>query len=335
MTCEAAWAALLDEFRTLGGTAENICLRHGAHGRGVFALDPAKPVAIRIPENLLLNIEDAVFQEGEFRVYPLAKIGDRERAFLERYENEFSWGGGGRTEVEHILTAFQELPASLGELLVNEFGFHDWFAGTSSEVVQRRFLESRTIEYKGRTVVMPIIELLNHGALTDYDCSDGVAVRGQFAGELLVQYSISDPLTVFCSWGFAHEQEAALSAPIGLQTAAGPLHIQRRLDAQTVGQKTWVPELKIEDGKMSLPYLLIGNRKFPRLPRGIFHSVMKNSGLARLDELFDLAQHLNRLKFLNLLRALEGVAGPMAQQLRNMTYYQLGSMSHYYGMRQI
>jgi len=47
-----AWHDMLTVFRALGGTADNICLRHGERGRGIFPVDPGRPIAIHIPENL-------------------------------------------------------------------------------------------------------------------------------------------------------------------------------------------------------------------------------------------------------------------------------------------
>ena len=83
---DIAWYEMLAEFRALGGTADNICLQEGPLGRGLFSLDPAKPVAIHIPDNLLVDITEVAFDKGEFRVTAQAKAGARERAFLESYE---------------------------------------------------------------------------------------------------------------------------------------------------------------------------------------------------------------------------------------------------------
>ncbi len=112
-----AWDEMLNEFRALGGTAENVRLGDGALGRGIFPIDPSKHVAIRIPENLLMETADAAFENGAFRVRADAKIGARERAFLETYENRFSWGGGGRRDIALVFEQAQALPAELRERL--------------------------------------------------------------------------------------------------------------------------------------------------------------------------------------------------------------------------
>ena len=45
----SAWDDMLDEFRALGGTADNIQLGQGQFGRGLFPIDPGAPIAILGP----------------------------------------------------------------------------------------------------------------------------------------------------------------------------------------------------------------------------------------------------------------------------------------------
>src|SRR6266480_2604064 len=59
-----SWHELLDEFRALGGTADNIRLGDGQFGRGLFPVDGTKPVAIHIPDSLLVPVTDLVVASG-------------------------------------------------------------------------------------------------------------------------------------------------------------------------------------------------------------------------------------------------------------------------------
>src|ERR1700749_2584582 len=218
---DRSWNEMLAEFRALGGVADNVCQREGEYGRGVFPIDPARPVTLRVPENLLLDIADAVFVNGAFRVGPNSKKGDREKAFLETYQNNFSWGGGGRAEVERIYTQAQELPEEIHDALrAHEYYFGTWFGAVDDATIQRRFVESRYINYHGRDVLMPVIDLLNHGAEVEtFEIGTGVSVRGTFPGEGLVLYSDADAYGVFGAWGFASDQPQAFS--IGMKTTTG------------------------------------------------------------------------------------------------------------------
>jgi hypothetical protein len=62
---------------------------------------------------------------------------------------------------------------------------------------------------------------------------------------------------------------------------------------------------------------------------------MKEAGFATMEETFDTIQHMNRMLFLQLIGALEGVEGPLVRPLRDMARFQLTAMSHCYGVREV
>jgi hypothetical protein len=331
---ERAWEEMLAEFRVLGGTADNICLGEGVYGRGLFPLDAAKPVAIRIPDNLLIDIGDAQFENGVFRVGPDTKIGIREKAFLENYVNRFAWGGG-RAEIERIFEQAQALPQELRHELRTKHFCGTWFDDAPERAVEERYLGSRCIGYKGRSVIMPIIELVNHGAGAGYETSDGIALAGTFPGEVFVRYSDTDSYGLFLSWGFAAEQPQAMSIVLNGDVAQTKLRIERDLGDLKPAERIWVPELRSAPDAIELTFLVIGNRQYPRLSKGIFYKIMREAGLSGFEEAFDAIQHINRMHFLDLLAALENTPGPMAQTLRRMARFQLQAMSFSVGVRAI
>src|SRR5947209_11301526 len=107
------WDELLDEFRALGGTVDNVRLGYGALGRGLFVIDPGRPFLVRIPENLLVKVSDIVFENGVMKVAARANVGASGRKFYEDYYRHISWGGGGRREIERIFEQAAELPPEL------------------------------------------------------------------------------------------------------------------------------------------------------------------------------------------------------------------------------
>ena len=329
------WDEMLDEFRALGGTADNVRLGTGALGRGLFPIDPAKPVAIRVPDNLLIPVKDTSFENGAFRVRAGAAIGPRERAFLEDYENRFSWGAGGRAETEQVFAQAQALPPALRRELAVEHRCGIWFEEPTAELVQERFIAARGIGYRGRIVVMPVVELANHGMAEGFDTADGIRIAGTFADEVLVKYTELDSYGLFLGWGFAHAQRVAMS--IGLSGNVGEVRveIERKILEHSAAAQMWVPDLLSAGEGARLDFLMIGNRQYPRLCRGIFYKVMGDAGLSGFEEAFDMIQHVNRTHFLNLLAALETVQGPMARTLRRMARYQLSAMSFSFGVRAV
>jgi len=162
LTGNAGWLELIEEFRALGGVAENICLGNGERGRGLFPCDPSRPVRLRVPGNLLLPIEDVEFVNNRFCVAASSKMGVAERKWVEHYANEYTWGAGGRAETETFLAEILVLPDHIRETLIKSFGMTFCRSNHSPASVQERFLDSRIITYGGRRVVMPLVELVNH-----------------------------------------------------------------------------------------------------------------------------------------------------------------------------
>jgi len=247
------WEEMLEEFRALGGTADNVCLGQGRLGRGLFPRDPAKPVRVRISDNLLVDWKHVEFENDVFRISAAAQISAREKAFLENYYRDFSWGAG-RQELTGLLQMMHDAPAELREVLRPFYAFR-WLEHPTPKTVQARFLDSRVIGYKGGDVIMPIVELANHGHATQYQTADGVGLSGTFSGEILVQYQLCDPLQIFGKWGFASDSESfALSLPL----KPGSLGIAiRRADVKLKsGTTPFLPKVTIAGVQMTLSYLM-------------------------------------------------------------------------------
>src|SRR5215472_2782485 len=93
-----SWDEMLGMFRLLGGTAENIVRRSGGSGRGLAVGDRERTVHVRVPPNLLFNVEGVEFADEQLRLKKSADAGDAERLFFDRYQSGLSWGAGGRWE---------------------------------------------------------------------------------------------------------------------------------------------------------------------------------------------------------------------------------------------
>lgn len=343
VVADSAWRELLDEFRALGGTAENVRLGQGSRGRGLFAEDPSRPVRLRAPDNLLLPREFATFRDGRFRVAAEANFGARESAWIERYENEFSWAAGGRDEPAEFLESAHALPGEVLQKVAAAFEMPFLTRDLTEELIQERFLSSRVISYRNREVVMPIIDLINHGPARGYDCSDGVGVQGVFADEVLVLYTHEDTFGVFRTFGFPAECPWALSLPLTVPTGFGPLSVAREaeegelieLPGPQQPMRFRVPKVVKEDGEVKLSFLLLGQVNFPRIPRSLYVHAMRGAGLPTADEPFELIQHHNRHYFLEILKDIEALDGAFVRTARAVCRLQLESLSRYFGVRPI
>lgn len=330
------WDELLEEFRALGGTAKNIRLGQGQFGRGIFPIDPAKPIAIRIPNNLLATWKDIVFANGVPQVGPTAAITKRERAWLNRYLEEFAWGGGGADEVQRMFEMAAALPTEVRQLLLTKYGCGSWFAEPTDKLIQQLFFTTRSITYRDQPVVMPLIEMVNHGDGPRYDMSDGVALRGSFPGEVYVQYSELDSFDYFLSWGFATQRPVAFSIALSATVGSARLDVRQGFNVGKItSERSWIPDMFRKTDAVALSFLMIGNNRFPDLPKGIFYRLMRDGGYKGFEETFDMVRHLNRLHFLGLIEELDGFDLPIARTLKSMARYQLRAMSYCVGVREI
>jgi hypothetical protein len=330
---ENTWNEMLDEFRALGGVANNVRLDYGPFGRGLFPIDPKKPVTIRIPDNLLVQLEHVVFENHAFRVSPASALDARARAFIERYEQDFSWGTT-RIETERFLAMMNELPEALREMLTTQLDLGNFFQAPSPRLTATMFIAARAITASGgRRVIMPIIELANHGPGVRYDTQWGVSLHGQFDGEVLVRYTVpADPYDLFAHWMFAPAEPMAFSIKMNLSAGGKEIRIDREFNEE---EAPWVPKVSVDGNRISLAYLLLGHRQFPRIPRGAFQRAMSAAGVDKAGEVFEIIQHVNRERFLDLLDALEGLDLPAVQPLRALARNQLRALSCYYGLRPV
>jgi len=328
------WDEMLDEFRALGGVADNICLKEGRFGRGLFPGDSSKPIKVHIPESLLIDANHLEFENYDLRVGPSSPAGAREKAFLENYEREFSWGVG-REHTETILKLFQDAPAGLREILEGPpFNAGRWLADPNPKSIAERYFASRTIQYKGRIVVMPIVEMANYGDATQYEIGNGIGLSGRFDDEILVRYDLAcDSLYIFNAWGFATPEEAAFSLPMGLEKSGIAIH--RNAIKPELGRPRFFPRALVEGGKITLSFLLLGHKKYPRLARGIFYRIMRDAGRRDAEEIFDMIQHVNRTQFYKLLAASEDAPPVLGRMLREVARYQLDAMSNNIGQRDV
>jgi hypothetical protein len=205
-----------------------------------------------------------------------------------------------------------------------------WLDEPSDKSVQDRFLGSRTIFAKGRNLLMPVVELVNHGHAGKYLSGGGVAIEGLFAGEILSEYQIGDPLRLFARWGFAAAEPMALGLVLRLETRSGPILIGRA-EVRRDSRRLFFPDVRVEDGVLKLSYLVLGHVEYPKLPKANFYRILRDAGRSDAEETFDRIQHINRSQFLKLIEVSEGAAPPLARLMRDLARFQLDALSSYAG----
>ena len=332
------WDGLAEEFRALGGVLENVHLGRGAVGRGLLPIDPSQPVKIVVPENLLFPVDELEFVNGRLRVKKNGAAPSRADKFFEEYQEAFSWGAGGRSDCEAFLASMAELPEPVREVLTKDWGLGVMFRGIDAELVQNRFLRTRMIHRKGRGVLMPVLELVNHDTTgSPFSFAGGIAVTGTYAREVFARYNFLDPFGVFLTWGFPNAEPVcySLSMKLPLPLARRTLVIRRDLNKTKAHGRGRLPEVKVEGNTIQFSSVMLGNKKFPKVARGAFQHLMKEHGLGEhADEIFDRIRQMNGLRFLNLLSALDGHEGRTITALRQMCRYQITALMFCVGSRE-
>lgn len=333
-----SWAQMLDEFRQLGGKAENIEQRAGQFGNGIFPADAAKPVEIEVPASLLVNADHLILDGDDLVVSTDSGAPTEVREFINRYQKHFSWGADGRKNVESFESALKTLPEPLLQRLQHlrlvNLGIRH--KGPWKEVLRQRFLQSRRINYHDRKVSMPIIELINHAPRSPgYLISEGIRFKGLFSDEVTVNYSpTSDSLQRFLNYGFANQEPGAYSLQMHLKLNDGAtLHIGYDGSSINIVDKLPLPKLKVDGKRRTLSHLRLGIDRAPRLPRTLLRKALPDLPAALADETFERIRNANQLELCNLLELTEDANSPIGKQFRQALLFQLKSLATSYGFR--
>lgn len=333
-----SWQSLLDEFRALGGVAENIALRPSGTGRGLFPENPDQPVRLTVPANLLIRPREIALYGDRIGLHDGAGTEQRPKAFFERYQAEFSWGGGRQEQGAALLDLFDSLPPELRNRLTKDFGMEAVIEGERGERMLRCFLRSRGIRRRGEVFLAPIFDCMNRGSeglYPKFGPKGSVQLEGRSHGEILLAYEQYDSLGIFIMHGIALPREHAFSLP--MRTKAGPfeLFIGRDLTASAQRPGFRAPQMRTESDVLRLSYLTVGDAGFPRMPRGIFYALMRDARAGGAEEIFDRILFANRTKFLSLLALLDPLRGELVSRLRSMVHFQLAALAECLGAREL
>ena len=334
MGSAADWHAFLDEFRALGGKAENVMQRRGAFGLGLFPIDSSKPVDLLVPDELLVAVDNIELRDGDVVIKDEAGFPEGYPDWFRRYQANYSWGAEGR---ENTL-AFEEGLKALPETVQTQLKRHgvynadNRFPGNDpDQELLQRFIQTRCINRKGKRVIMPMIDLLNHSpSANPYDMSgNGIAVGGMYDGEVLVKYSVSDPIRRFIGYGFNAAE------PMGFSFTFQIVHREKPLVIRGGSSRAALQpcEVQIKDDRVVLVQPLLASIASPKMPRTLFIKACRAIDGVDPNELFDQIHQRNTQILVQLLRNLQGVNGDVAERMQAACLDQLATLSHHFGQR--
>jgi hypothetical protein len=333
-----AFSGILQTFRSLGGIADNVRYGHGPRGRGLFAIDKAQPIRVKVPRSLLFPTASLRLVGGDLTLAAASTIGQPQQDFFTAYQSGLSWAGGGRAEVEGFLDLLQALPERARRCLADDLGVAHLLAPHDEAAILERFVRARHFDFHGEAVLMPILELSNHSrAGADFDVGpDHVGVTGRCGdGEVLLRYSVADSWQRFIQYGFVSEERPAYSLPMEIRLPRRRLVIGHDAAAGQPRNGYFMPTMTLEPERITLSHLLLGDRDVPHGPRSIFIAAMRQAGVDQPAIVFDKIAHINRSAFLRLQAAVEDEDGAAAAAIRRLGRLQLEALSFAVGAREI
>ena len=274
------WNFLLSEFRRLGGIADNICQKEGEYGRGIFPVNPSLKARIFTPSKLLVKKDDIYLEDNKLRIKKDKEYNQEIRDFFNFYQDNFSWGSGGKETTELFEKGLSLFNSNLKELIKKYalVDIEERHKGKWDNAIKNQFLNARGVKFGNSTVIAPVWELVNHKVRSFNFISnkEGIRTPNYPASNCEIRYSYSDmsPLNRFFSYGFFSEESIIFSIPFSITMQDLGIHISCK------GMDLKNDSMKIErsDNKIILEGLPIADVNHPRLPYDYFDEIRRKVG---------------------------------------------------------
>lgn len=324
---------LLTTFRSLGGIAENVSIRPGRHGHGLFVNDPSQPVRVVTPMQLLIAPAMLMTtREGQVKVKSTSGLRADVVAFHQHYQRAFGWGAGGYDPISQHRQQLEALPDSVKAFL-HIFGCQDDLSRQlMPQEAFRHHCISRQISVHGTSMLMPVLELINHASSGEpYVISDdGVSLTGTFDDEVISCYRKSmDAFHFFFNYHFAAPSRSTLSCDVQIDVPGfRSLRVCRMDGSSELKRGVHMPRVMSGKDEVCLSFVELVNLDKPSLPRQVFVELLGDQGMpiTRSHELFSGLITHNRQVLSDFLSACEGLDGSALPGLKEVAAFQLTNL---------
>ena len=214
------WDMLINQFRNLGGVAENICQKNGRKGRGIFPVKEELKSKIFTPSNLIIKKNDIYLDNDKVRIKEEKNEYNNEtREFFNFYQDNFSWGGGGREDTETFENSLGMFSSELKTLLKENrlVDIDKRHKGSWKDVILSQFLYAREFNFRNELQIVPLLELVNHDVISFqfYKSANGISSPNYppSDSELTYTYASKGTLNCFFDYGFFSKETIVFSFP--------------------------------------------------------------------------------------------------------------------------
>ena len=274
------WDFLLSEFRRLGGIADNVFQKEGEYGRGIFSVDPSKRARIFTPIKLMVKKDDIFLEDNKLRIKKDKDYNQEIRDFFYFYQDNFSWGSGGKETTELFEKGLSLFNSNLKKL-IKQYALVDLEArhkGGWDNVIKNQFLNARAVDFRNSSVIAPIWDLVNHKvrSLPFIVSEKGIKTPDYPASNAEIRHSYSNisPLHRFFSYGFFSEETIVFSIPFSIHIEDIGIYLSCK------GMDLNNDSMKVErsSNEIILEGLPIADVNHPRLPYDYFDEIIRKTG---------------------------------------------------------
>ena len=326
------WNFLLSEFRKIGGIADNVCQKKGEYGRGIFPVNPRLKARIFTPPKLMIKKDDIYLEDNKLRIKNDKEYDKEIRNFFNFYQDNFSWGSGGKETTESFERGLSLLNSNLKKL-IKIYALLDLekrHQGEWDNVIKKQFLNSRAINFRNSSFIAPVWELVNHNvrSLPFILNKEGISTPTYPALNCEIKHSYSNisPLNRFFSYGFFSEESIVFSIPFSIYVEDLSIHIS----CKGMGLNSDSMKIERSDNKIILEGLPIADINHPRLPYDYFNEILRKIGSINIphDLLIKIFQ-LNILIRKKILEESKLVDNEVSKNLTKVISYEISLISQY------
>ena len=325
-----SWDFLLSEFCRLGGTADNICLKEGEYGRGIFPINPNLKAKIFTPSKLLVKKNDIYLKDNKLRIKKDKKYNKEVRDFFNFYQDNFSWDTGGKETTELFEKGLSLFNSNLKQL-IKKYALVDIdlrHKGSWDNVIKDQFLNARAVKFRGAAVIAPIFDLVNHKVRSlDFIINEkGISTPNypNSDGEIRQSYAYMSPLECFFHYGFFSEETIVFSLPFSINIEDLGISIICK------GWSLKDDSIKIErsGNKIILDGLPIADANHPTLPYDYFSEISKRIGDINFSK--DLLMRIFEFNILirkKILDESQSIENQVSNTLTKLMLYEINLIS--------
>lgn len=326
------WKHIIEKFRRLGGTAENVELRTGKLGRGIYSINPGEKSILATPKNLLIKRSDVRRDSNNIFIKANSSTDKAAKEFAEYYYNELSWGNGGSADSQSFLSQITSMPTSIKNDLAKYRFIDKGILNYRDNLDTRleRFIDERAFLFRGESVLVPMIELVNH---SNYAPPFRVTKEGletpptnSDCMELLHKYSgKNSPMSLWRSYGFSSRGIVSFSIPFEIKI--NQLSITLRCFGQQESGAEENNSINTSSKVLSIDSLPVGCQS-PSLPLSKLISIISPMG-AKPDlakSLMIFIQKTNMQIRRKILDALQAQEKDQASELSKALKYEIESI---------